>query len=377
MMRQNKKALIIATIGGFLSVTEINNARLLQKLGFEVHYAANRKLRNYEFEEQELIDMGIVLHQVDFSKNPFDFAKLGKCIKELKRLIDKEKFDVIHCHTPVGGVAGRMAAYISKIGKQSSPYIMYTAHGFHFYNGAPVLNWIIYYPVEYLLSCLTDCLVTINQEDYERAKRMLCKNCVQIPGVGIDLRRFCPSEKVYREKIGTEKFRIISVGELNKNKNHSIVIQALALLQDKDITYEIYGNGPFKEALEANIRHYGLETQVSLKGFHMHIEEVLLQADCCIFPSIREGLGLAALEAMACKIPLIVSDNRGVREFAEHGKNCIVCQHNNAKQFAEAILHIKRDKVFAKGLTEYAYETVQKFSVQESTKVMRNVYEKI
>ncbi len=383
-----KKALIVATIGGFLPVSEINNATLLQKLGFEVHYAANMKNRIYEFDEQKLIDRGILLHHVDFSKNPFDFMKLAKCIKKVRKIIEKEQIEVVHCHTPVGGVVGRIAASLSKVRfstksngqtrisfsiKFHRPYIIYTAHGFHFYKGAPVLNWICYYPVEYLLSGLTDCLITINQEDYKRAKKMLCKTCVQIPGVGINLNRFLPVKKTEKSK----KFRIISVGELNKNKNHSIVIRAMALLKDNDITYEIYGNGSGKKQLEECIRCNHLDSQVHLMGFDMQIEKRLSQADCFIFPSFREGLGLAALEAMACKIPLIVSDNRGVREFAEHEKNCIVCKPDDVQQFAEAIFRIKNDKAFAKMLTEHAYETVQKFSVEESTKVMRMVYEKL
>ena len=350
-----KKALIIATIGGFLPVSEINNAILLQELGFEVHYAANMTNRIYEFEEQELIDKGIKLHHVEFSKNPFNMIKLTKCIKNVKKIIEDEQIQVVHCHTPVAGVAGRIAAHFSKIvfsnnrndqiktkvSKKCRPYVIYTAHGFHFYKGAPVFNWICYYPVEYLLSAWTDCLITINQEDEKRAKKMRCKRCVKIPGVGIDLNRFSPvkntqqirseskdrewiqQKKTNLENMEIEKFHIISVGELNKNKNHRIVIEAMALLKDKTITYEIYGNGNGKHQLETYIRFSGLESQVHLRGFDMEIEKQLQQADCCIFPSFREGLGLAALEAMACKVPLIVSDNRGVREFAEHNKNCI------------------------------------------------------
>lgn len=364
-----KKVLIIATIGGFLPVSEINNAKLLLEMGYEVHYAANMTNRIYEFEEQKLVDMGIVIHQVDFSKNPFRFIQLGKCVKKVRHIIEEEQINMVHCHTPVGGVVGRLAAHLAK---KQQPYVIYTAHGFHFYKGAPILNWILYYPVEYLLSRLTDCLVTINKEDYERAKKMRCKKCVQIPGVGINLERFRTDKRNENDK-----FRIISIGELNKNKNHSTVIKAIKKLNDEDIIYEIYGNGSGKEALEKLIRSCGLESQVFLKGFAIDIEKPLRESDCCVFPSFREGLGLASLEAMACGVPLIVADNRGTREYAQHEVNCLVCEPDNVEQFAEAINYIKNDPMLVKHLVSHAYETVKIFSVEKSTEIMRDVYENI
>lgn len=364
-----KKALIVATIGGFLPVSEINNATLLQELGYEVHYAANMNIKIYEFDEQKLIDHGFILHHIGFSKNPFQFKKLADGISAVRHIIEEEQIDVVHCHTPVGGVVGRMASHRAKTAK---PYVIYTAHGFHFYKGAPKLNWLLYYPVEYLLSKITDCIVTINAEDYARAQKMCSKKCIRIPGVGINLKRFVPKEKNEHEK-----FRIISLGELNKNKNHSTIIKAIASLNDADITYEIYGNGPLKEELQELISSYGLESQVHLMGFTMENEKVLAEADCCVFPSYREGLGLAGLEAMACKVPLIVSDNRGTREYARHGKNAIVCEPGNVTQFAEAIMRIKEEKEYAMQLAENAYETVQSFSAEKSTKIMRRVYEEL
>lgn len=364
-----KKALIVATIGGFLPVSEMNNARVLQELGYEIHYVANMNNKIYEYDEKKLVEMGIMLHHIEFSKSPFHFTKLLKGIKAVRDIIDNEQIDVVHCHTPVGGVIGRVSAMMAK---RIRPYVIYTAHGFHFYKGAPVLNWLLYYPVEYILSGITDCLVTINKEDYNRAQKMLCKKCVQIPGVGIDLNRFRPKERNI-----SEKFRIISIGELNENKNHSVVIKAISALHDTDITYEIYGKGPLKDELEQLIQELRLEQQVSLKGFEIEIQKPLLDADCCIFPSFREGLGLAALEAMACGTPLIVSDNRGTREYAKHEINSIVCEADNVSQFAEAICRIKTDKAFVKKITENALQTVTKFSVEESTKVMRSVYETI
>lgn len=363
-----RRALIVATIGGFLPVSEINNAKLLQELGFEVHYAANMKNYIYEFDEQKLIDEGFVLHHVEFSKNPFNLKRLIESIQEVKGIIEEQEIEVVHCHTPVGGVVGRLSSWLAK----KRPKVIYTAHGFHFYSGAPVLNWLLYYPVEYLLSGITDCLVTINKEDFTRAQKMRAKQVIHIPGVGIDLKRFYPKEKKPHEG-----FRIVSMGELNENKNHSTIIKAIALLQDDTISYEIYGNGPWKDKLQKMIEDYHLEGQVFLRGFEMETEKRLAEADCSIFPSYREGLGLAALEAMACGVPLIVSDNRGTREYMQHNRNGIVCKPDDVEAFAEAIVNIRTNPAFAENMTKEALQTVQNFSVEKSTTIMRALYEKI
>lgn len=366
-----KKVLIIATIGGFISRFELNNIKLLQEKGYEVHYAANFKKRIYDFSEEELREKGICLHHVEISKNPFRFIRLWTSIKEVKELICKEKIELIHCHTPVGGVIGRVAGHLC----EDRPYIIYTAHGFHFYKGAPMINWMLYYPVEYYLSKWTDCLVTINKEDYERAKTFPCKKVVRIPGTGVNTDKFFPKEKEIREN--EDVFRIVSVGELNKNKNHQVVIQAIAKLREMNFTYEIYGNGSAKKQLEKLIHRHNLENKVYLKGFDSQIQNRLHNADCFIFSSIREGLGMSALEAMACGVAVIASDNRGTREYMRHNINGIVCKKNCASEYEKAIMQIYEDKGFRKNITKQALLTVQNFTQEACEQVMKRVYEEI
>lgn len=366
-----KKALIIATVGGFLSKFEMNNVKLLQELGYEVHYASNLNNRIYEFEEQELERKGVILHHVDICKSPFHIVRLIKAIGHIKKLIAAEGIALIHCHTPVGGVLGRAAARSG----DRKPYVIYTAHGFHFYKGAPLQNWLLYYPVEYILSRYTDCLITINREDYARSKKMQCKKCVQIPGVGLDDTVFRPTASAGGKN--EREFRIVSVGELNENKNHEIVIKTIAALNDPDITYYIYGRGPKKEYLEELIEKAHLTQQVRLCGYHTHIEEKLAEADCFIFPSKREGFGMAALEAMACNVPIIVADNRGTREYAVDGENAIVCHANNEQEFRNAVLRIKNKKALRDKLAQNALITVQNFTLDKNEKVMRLVYEEV
>ena len=159
-----KKALILTTTSGFLSQFELNNVRLLQEKGYQIHYATNFGVPIYEVKDQTLVDMGIILHHISIEKSPFSIKKNIWAYRELKRIIDREKIDVVHCHNPVGGLLGRLSAHMSK----RKPYVIYTAHGFHFFTGAPLKNWLFYYPVERYLAKYTDIIITINHEDYER-----------------------------------------------------------------------------------------------------------------------------------------------------------------------------------------------------------------
>ena len=148
----------------------------------------------------------------------------------------------MHCHSPIGSVVARLAA--SQFRKDGLK-VIYTAHGFHFYKGAPRINWMIFYPIEYVCSFITDVLITINKEDYNFAIKHMHSNQVKyIPGVGINVEKF--SEEVSnreekRRELGISKNDIVlfSVGELNDNKNHKIVIEALANIKEKNIKYLI------------------------------------------------------------------------------------------------------------------------------------------
>lgn len=184
-INEMKKILFLTTIGGFLQQFEMNDVSIAQELGYEVHYATNFNNPVYEVRLEELRQHNISLHQIDIQKSPFRLKKNFKAWCQLRKIVREECIDIIHCHNPLGGVLGRFA----DIGMKEKIPIIYTAHGFHFYSGAPLLNWILYYPVEKLLAKRTNALITINDEDYERAKRFRLRQggiVRKIPGVGID-----------------------------------------------------------------------------------------------------------------------------------------------------------------------------------------------
>lgn len=366
-----KKVLFVATVGGFVSQFEMNDVKLLKSKGCEIHYAANFDNNIYYVEDKLYENNKIIQHNIAMSKSPFSLLKNYKAYKELKKIIDKEGISTVHCHTPVGGVIARKAAARSK----TKPKVIYTAHGFHFYQGAPMKNWCIYYPIERKMAKYTDAIVTINEEDYNKARGFKLRpdgKVYKIPGVGIDLDRY----KKSNEETTDKRFKIVSISEINKNKNHKVVIQSIKNLIDEGILvyYDIYGKGPYEEYIQKYIKKMGLEEYVKLRGYTSKPEEVLGEADCFAFPSIREGLGMSALEAMACGVPVIASDNRGTREYMVNGHNGIVCRKNKPQEYMEAILKLRASAETRKTMARNGMETVKKFSVARSEKVMSQVY---
>ena len=224
-----KKAMIIATVYSFVSHFEKNDIKILQELGYEIVVASN-----YEEYKGELEDLDIEKLDIPFTRNPVSLKNM-KAFSKLNKYLKENKIDLIHCHTPVGGVAGRILGRWNKI-----PRIIYTAHGFHFFDGAPKINWLIYYPIEKILSKFTDTLITINKEDYERAKAFYAKNVEYIPGVGIDVEKI-QSVKVDKEQkrkelgLSMDDIILLSVGELSSRKNHITPIRALAEINNKNI----------------------------------------------------------------------------------------------------------------------------------------------
>lgn len=343
MGKKQKRALIVATIAPFIEHFETNNIHILQSYGYDVFVATNFK--EYEDRHKMLLENANVpldhQFQVDFSRSPFTKDVLI-AYKQLKQIAFKYKFTLIHCHTPVGGVLARLVAknYNRTIDrhlkeKKSVPEkikVIYTAHGFHFFDGAPKINWILFYPVEKYLSHFTDVLITINKEDYNRASnKFYAKKTVYVPGVGVDVKKFARvadsiDREQKRQELGVKKndILLLSIGELNENKHHSVVIKALSLLQKNDkvndnhIVYFIAGSGDKKDELEKLATDEGVDLR--LLGYRNDVSELLAASDLYILPSIREGLNVSLMEAMASGTPCLCANIRGNVDLVESGK---------------------------------------------------------
>ena len=306
-----------------ISQFNMGNIRLLQEMGYEVHVACSFKEGNTCDEKsirelkKNLKEMHVEYFQIDFSRDMKNIGKHLKAYRQVMYLLRKNGYQFMHCHSPIGGVIGRLAAH------KTHTKAIYTAHGFHFYKGAPVKNWIMYFLIEWVCSFWTDVLITINKEDYAFARRHLhAKKTEYVPGVGIDMGKFSPKTLSAGERasmraelgIGPEDKMLLSVGELNQNKNHGVVIRAMAELNDGKIHYVIAGSGGLRAYLEGLSENLGLSSRVHLLGFRRDIAKLYQAADLYIHPSLREGLPVSVMEAIASGCSVICSDIRGNRE---------------------------------------------------------------
>jgi glycosyltransferase EpsD len=384
-----KHALIVSTVSGFLLKFEKENVKLLQRMGYQVHYAANMNEPFYTFQSEELAELGVQAHHIDVARSPYMIHWNARALIQLTKIVREYSVSLIHCHEPMGGVLGRM---VTLMAPRQRIRVAYTAHGFHFYRGAPLINNTLYYTAEWFLAHLTDELILVNQEDYDAGKRLHLRpegGVWKIPGVGLDHRFYgipTRSERNnYRKKhgIAPDQFILISVGELNENKNHQVILRAIKELKDRSalpegFLYGICGDGFLREQLQEIIRQEDLTDTVQLYGYCTDVREYLAMADATAFPSIREGLGMAALESLAMGIPVLAANNRGTKEYMRHGINGFVCSWDDVSGFADALLQLFRmDHKERKEIAAQAVKSAEPFSHTHTTAVMEKVYQKI
>lgn len=335
----------------------------LVKQGYSVDIACNYKDLALDSLYEEL---GCNCYHIDFSRSPLSKDNI-KAYWQLKKVVEDGDYDIVHCHTPNASMITRLVC--RKFRKKTGLKVFYTAHGFHFYKGAPRLNWTVYYPVEKFCSRYTDKLITINQEDFDLAKsKFKAKEIYHIPGVGVDLSKLANVQvdrDVKRREIGVpeDAVLLISVGELNENKNHQVIIKALAQLKNPAIHYVIAGVGNKREYLLELADRLGVSQQVHLLGFRNDIPELNRSADVFCFSSVREGLPVALMEAAAIGLPLIGADSRGISDIIENGKNGLLCRYDSADSFANAINTLVNSEEKRKQMGECGMDMVRKFEI--------------
>lgn len=320
--------------------------------------------------------MDVKVHQIPFSRSPFSRDNLT-AYRQLKKLVEQEHYDIVHCHTPNAAMVTRLAC--RKVRKQGTR-VIYTAHGFHFFKGAPLKNWLMFYPVEKFCSYFTDTLITINSEDYALAqKKMHAKEVCYVPGVGIDVSRISAVEVdrcKKRAEIGVpeDALLLLSVGETNANKNHQLVIKALAKLGNPKVHYAVAGKGDQSECLLALAKSLGVENQYHYLGFRTDVFELDKCADIFCFMSYREGLGLAALEAMACGLPLLTSNVHGINDYSIDGKTGYKCSPNDVDALCLNLKKLVENQQTRETMGAHNKEVVRKFSLQNVLEEMGKIY---
>ncbi|WP_261302569.1 glycosyltransferase family 4 protein [Paenibacillus andongensis] len=336
-----KKVLLCATVDYHFKAFHVPYMKWFKEQGWEVHVAANGNM------DLPYVDAKF---NVPIQRSPFHRTNI-KAYTELKSMIDENKYDIIHCHTPVGGVLARLAA---RHARRNGTKVIYTAHGFHFCQGAPVLNWLVYYPLEKFLSYFTDCLITINEEDYQLAvnRRFGASRIEYVHGVGVNTERFKPvqesDKRELKQGIGYQPDDILLfyAAEFNTNKNQQLLLRALASVKDDvpNVKLLLAGEGHLKKQCQELAKEIGIADQVDFLGFRNDIDRLLPMCDIAVASSLREGLPVNIMEAMACGLPIIASENRGHRELVHSDQNGWITAPNDQAAMAEKIKLLAHNK---------------------------------
>lgn len=375
-----KKALIVTALAGFVRSFLTHDIELLQEMGYEVYCAANKKHPGAENIEEYFKKHNVKFLQVDFSSNKPISKDTFNAYKQLKNIIKQENFDLVHCHTPI---AGAITRWICRNKRKKGMKVIYTTHGFYFHKQSSKKTWIVFKNIESFMSRFCDAIITINNEDFNNAKKMHCKNVYHINGVGVDTNRFKNVEinrDEYRKSIGVNKddIMILSVGELSKRKNQKVVVQALAEINNPNLVLVHCGNAMNNDATTDEVKEIAKNSGVRLilLGLRKDIPEICHCADIGTISSTREGLGLAGIEMLASGLPIVASRVHGILDYMQDGVNGYLASPYDAQQFADGI-NKAIDMPRNKEIKDKISNTVNDFDKTVSFAQMKDIYEEI
>jgi glycosyltransferase EpsD len=368
------KVLFCATVDYHFKAFHLPILKWFKEKGWEVHLAASGE------NEIPFVDKK---YNIPIQRSPFHIKNLA-AYRELKTNIDENNYKIIHCHTPMGGVLTRLAA---KQARKNGTKVLYTAHGFHFCKGAPIMNWLLYYPIEKVLARYTDCLITINKEDFQLAisHRFMSEKIEHVHGVGVDTERFKPintMEKLkQREKQGYKEkdFLLFYAAEFNKNKNQQFLIKALAEIKDSipNAKLLLAGEGVLQDYCRKLATELGVDNMVEFLGYRNDIVNLLPMCDVAVASSLREGLPVNIMEAMACGLPVVATENRGHSELIQNLYNGWIVNPENINDMANKIKHLANKQHLITTLGENGREKIEKtYSVNTILIEKSHLYEK-
>lgn len=342
----------------------VPHIRYLAENGFCIELACSIVGDRYDDLKNAVGDIAKI-HTVRLERNPFSLNNLNG-YKDMKKVLSENTYDLIWTNEPVMGVMTRLAA---REVRKNGTKVLYMAHGFHFCKGAPLMDWLMWAPIEYIMSYFNDVLVTINWEDYNWAKKHFkSPEVIHLDGIGVDLSRYnCSCSRVEKRSqlgISEDDILLLSVGELEKRKNHELIIKALAKQKNPDVKCVICGKGSLEKKLKNLVSSLGLENRVIFLGYRQDIPEIMLASDIYAHPSIREGLGIASLEAMASGLPLICSNTRGISDYIENGVNGFMCKPDDVDSFAHNLEKLASDKDLRKTISQQNLLKVQQYKIE-------------
>lgn len=367
-----KKVLYVTTVSRTINAFLIPHINMLLDNGYEVHCACSID----KPVDKELQRRGVKIFEVPFSRNPLGIGNIKAFIKleELQRIND---YDIVHVHTPIAAIYGRLLKL-----NFPSLRIIYTAHGYHFLKGGSKLGWILYYPIEKIMAKFTDVTININKEDYEITKEKLKpKKCYLLNGVGLDLDKYKKlSSKEIQEKrkefgLKDKDFVVLMIAEINKNKNHIQLINAMDILKDKypNIKVLCIGDGTLKESLEKQIISRNLQNNIFMLEYRLDVNKLINISDIGMLLSRREGLPRNIMEFMACGRKVIATDIRGCRDLICDETIGTLVNVDDYESTAKAIekYYILNDKSFE------VSEEIRKYDIDSINSKLLKIYEDV
>ena len=375
-----KKALMLAPMGSVHRRFNQANIAALQSLGLQVELCANfengngPEIHNQSFVEECEI-RGIKTHSIPFARHSLTGSL--KCLSQLKELLSREQYDLVHTHTETGGLLLKLA----HSEKRKSKFI-FTPHGMSFWKGSSLKSQLVYRPLERWICSAMDMNIGMNMEEVENLEQWNKRTAHYVHGVGLNVARMqnpSRSREQMREEFGlaeSDKF-IASIGELDDNKNHITVIKALATLGRKDFKYVVCGVGPNKDMLLAEAECTGLKENVILAGYRSDIPDVLNAADIFVFPSFHEGMPVSALEAMACSLPVVCSAIRGNVDVVKDGDNGYLFKPSDVDTLSRQIALLMDNEALRQQMGAKNKEIVREFSLEAVTEELKAIYSKV
>lgn len=369
-----KKAAFVASVYRHFELFHVPVMEMLQRVGYEVHAFAES-----DYAKVRLQERGVICHDIPIARSPLRVQNI-RAARELIRHFKRERFELLHVHTPVASIIGRIAGKFAK-----TPAVLYTAHGFHFFQGAPLPFWLLYYPVERLMAPWTDVLITINREDYARASsRFPVRQSVQfVPGVGVEVDRFEPAqtaagvERLRTElQIAPDEHVVLCIAELNDNKNQIQLLDALRQVIDRGLRVRclLAGVGEQDIVLLQHAKDLGLQDRVQLLGYRMDVPELIALSDVCALLSKREGLPRFLLEAMASGRPILATNIRGSRDLVQDGETGRLVPVGDVAATADALsdllLHTERRAQMGRAIRE----RVQPYRTENVVQLIEEIY---
>ncbi len=371
---KNKKVLMLTTTDNMIWQFLVPHIKHLESLGAKVECACSKT----GFWFDELKDkFGFVMNEIDFQRSPFKLKNIS-AYKKLVKLQKEKQFDLVYCQQPVGEFMGAM------LGRRFHLPVILTAHGFHFFKGCSIKNRLTIKPAETFMSRYATALITINDEDFEAAKKMHAKHVYKIHGIGFDENKYKKADETKSEirkdlGINSDDFVIVTIAEFIKRKNYPTLLKAIAELkkQGEKVKFVICGRGKLEEKIKSLIKELNIEDYVTILGYRKDINRVLIASDVFAIASIHEGLTLSVIEAMSYSLPCVVSDVRGNKDLIEDEKGGYVIQKDDYLKFAESLKKLKKNPKLCIKMGEFNKKQSSLYSIDAVKKELQKIYDEI